>query len=141
MIAFFYKRESGDRWKGPAIVIGQDGAVVYVRQGGEVCKVHRTKLRFSVSNSNSSSSCNDSTATSVVLTGGAETMTSSQVLSDVPASASPDCDSSDKEEPLVESNLHSQLPIHDLSSLDHEQVRSEPDQATSSNVESVVNRM
>ena len=72
----FYKRESDDRWKGLAIVIGQDGAVVYVRQSGKVCKVHRTKLRFSVSNSNSGSSCNDSTATSDDLTGGAETMTS-----------------------------------------------------------------
>ena len=65
-------------------------------------------------------------------------MTSSQVLSDVPASASPDCDSSDEEEPVIESTLHSQLPIPDLSSPDHEQVHSEPDQATPSNVESVV---
>ena len=65
-------------------------------------------------------------------------MTSSQLLSDVPASASPDCDSSDEEEPVVESTLHSQLPIPDLSSPDHEQVHSEPDQATPSNVESVV---
>ena len=110
----FYKRESDDRWKAPAIVIGQDGAVVYVRQGGKVCKVHHTKLRFSVSNSNSSSSCNDSAATSDDLTGGAETMTSFQVLSDVPASASPDCDSSDEEKPVVESTLHSQLPIPDI---------------------------
>ena len=64
-------------------------------------------------------------------------MTSSQVLSDVPASASPDCGSSDKEEPVVESTLHSQLPIPDLSSPEHEQIHSEPDQATLSNMESV----
>ena len=40
----FYKRES-DKWKGPGVIIGQDGAVVFVRHGGAVVKVHRTRLR------------------------------------------------------------------------------------------------
>ena len=40
----FYMRES-DKWKGPGVIIGQDGAVVFVRHGGAVVKVHRTRLR------------------------------------------------------------------------------------------------
>ena len=40
----FYKRES-DKWKAPGVIIGQDCAVVFVRHGVAVVKVHRTRLR------------------------------------------------------------------------------------------------
>ena len=36
----FYKRDNSDRWKGPATVIGIDGKVVFLRQGGFQIKCH-----------------------------------------------------------------------------------------------------
>ena len=38
----FYKR--GDDWKGPGIVIGQDGVVVIIRHGGAVVRAHSTRV-------------------------------------------------------------------------------------------------
>lgn len=32
-------------WKGPGVVIGQDGAVIFVRHGGTCVRVHRLRLR------------------------------------------------------------------------------------------------
>ena len=40
----FYKREASDRWKGPAVVIGIDGKVVFLRQGGIPIKCHITRV-------------------------------------------------------------------------------------------------
>ena len=32
----YYKRDCQDRWKGPAVVIGNDGAVHYIRHQGNI---------------------------------------------------------------------------------------------------------
>ena len=32
-------------WKGPGIVIGQDGVVIFVRHGGTYVRVHHSRLR------------------------------------------------------------------------------------------------
>lgn len=41
----YYKRADCPEWKGPGIVIGQDGAVVFVRHGGTLVRVHQSRLR------------------------------------------------------------------------------------------------
>uniref|UniRef100_M4AZE1 Integrase catalytic domain-containing protein n=1 Tax=Xiphophorus maculatus TaxID=8083 RepID=M4AZE1_XIPMA len=41
----FYKRVDCPEWKGPGVVIGQDGAVVFVRHGGTCVRVHQLRLR------------------------------------------------------------------------------------------------
>lgn len=41
----FYKRVDCPEWKGPAVVIGQDGAVVFVRHGDICVRVHQLRLR------------------------------------------------------------------------------------------------
>lgn len=40
----YYKRADSDEWKGPGVVIGQDGVVVFVRHGGTYVRVHRCRL-------------------------------------------------------------------------------------------------
>ncbi len=41
----YFKRSDNPEWKGPGCVIGQDGTVVFVRQGGMVVRVHRSRIR------------------------------------------------------------------------------------------------
>lgn len=41
----YYKRMDCPEWKGPGIVIGQDGEVVFVRHGGTCIRVHHLRLR------------------------------------------------------------------------------------------------
>ncbi len=41
----YYKHHDRDEWKGPATVIGQDGVVVFVRQGGLMVRVHQNRMR------------------------------------------------------------------------------------------------
>lgn len=41
----YYKRVDCPEWKGPGVVIGQDGAVVSVRRGGTRIQVHYLRLR------------------------------------------------------------------------------------------------
>lgn len=41
----YYKRADCPQWKGPGVVIGQDGVVVFVRHGGTYVRVHHTRLR------------------------------------------------------------------------------------------------
>lgn len=40
----YYKRHDSREWKGPGTVIGQDGAVVFVRHGGTYVRVHQCRL-------------------------------------------------------------------------------------------------
>lgn len=40
----YYKRPDCKEWKGPGVVIGQDGAVVFVRHGGICIRVHQCRL-------------------------------------------------------------------------------------------------
>ncbi|CAC5425237.1 unnamed protein product [Mytilus coruscus] len=40
----YYKRPDNKEWKGPGIVIGQDGAVAFVRHGGMLVRVHQCRL-------------------------------------------------------------------------------------------------
>ena len=40
----FYRRPDSKEWKGPGTVIGQDGAVVFVRHGGIYVRVHQCRL-------------------------------------------------------------------------------------------------
>ena len=40
----YYKRADSTEWKGPGVVIGQDGAVVFVRHGGILVRVHHLRL-------------------------------------------------------------------------------------------------
>ncbi|CAG2196706.1 unnamed protein product [Mytilus edulis] len=40
----YYKRPDNKEWKGPGVVIGQDGAVVFVRHGGMLVRVHQCRL-------------------------------------------------------------------------------------------------
>ncbi len=40
----YYKRADCPEWKGPGVVIGQDGAVVFVRHGGTLVRVHQSRL-------------------------------------------------------------------------------------------------
>ena len=41
----FYQRSSSKEWKGPGAVLGQDGAVVFVRHGGTYVRVQRCRFR------------------------------------------------------------------------------------------------
>lgn len=41
----YYKRVDCNEWKGPGVVIGQDGVVVFVRHGGTYVRVHQSRLR------------------------------------------------------------------------------------------------
>ena len=45
----YYKRADCTEWKGPGVVIGQDGVVVLVRHGGTYGRVHRSRLRLMLS--------------------------------------------------------------------------------------------
>lgn len=40
----YYKRDDSNEWKGPGVVIGQDGVVVFVRHGGSYIRVHKCRL-------------------------------------------------------------------------------------------------
>lgn len=40
----YYKRADSPEWKGPGVVIGQDGAVVFVRHGGTLVREHQSRL-------------------------------------------------------------------------------------------------
>ncbi|KAL1281668.1 hypothetical protein QQF64_000471 [Cirrhinus molitorella] len=41
----YYKHVDSAQWKGPGVVIGQDGAVIFVRHGGSYVRVHHSRLR------------------------------------------------------------------------------------------------
>ena len=41
----YYKRVDCNEWKGPGVVIGQDGVVIFVRHGGTYIRVHQSRLR------------------------------------------------------------------------------------------------
>ena len=41
----FYKRDESAKWKGPAIVLGQDNVVVFVRHGARYLKIHTCRLQ------------------------------------------------------------------------------------------------
>ncbi|KAJ8381313.1 hypothetical protein SKAU_G00020910 [Synaphobranchus kaupii] len=41
----YYKRVDSTEWKGPGVVIGQDGVVIFVRHGGTYVRVHQSRLR------------------------------------------------------------------------------------------------
>ncbi len=40
----YYKRVDNKEWKGPGVVIGQDGVVIFVRHGGSYVRVHKCRL-------------------------------------------------------------------------------------------------
>ena len=40
----YYKRNESKEWKGPGVVIGQDGPVIFVRHGGMLVRVHQCRL-------------------------------------------------------------------------------------------------
>ena len=40
----YYKRADCTEWKGPGVVIGQDGVVVFVKHGGILVRVHQSRL-------------------------------------------------------------------------------------------------
>lgn len=40
----YYKRADSTEWKGPAVVISQDGSVVFIRHGGILVRVHQSRL-------------------------------------------------------------------------------------------------
>ena len=41
----YFKRIDSSEWKGPGIVIGQDGAVIFVRHGGTYVRVHQSRIQ------------------------------------------------------------------------------------------------
>ncbi|KAM9471315.1 uncharacterized protein ACWYII_007190 [Salvelinus alpinus] len=41
----YYKRVDCQEWKGPGVVIGQDGVVIFVRHEGMIVRVHHSRLR------------------------------------------------------------------------------------------------
>lgn len=47
----FYKKPDIDQWRGPAVVLGQDGTVVLVKDGGFLYRVHTSRLRLIEDNS------------------------------------------------------------------------------------------
>ncbi|KAK6187111.1 hypothetical protein SNE40_005204 [Patella caerulea] len=40
----YYKRPDSSKWKGPATVIGQDSAVIFIRHGGLVVRAHHSRV-------------------------------------------------------------------------------------------------
>ena len=52
----FYKRDESAKWKGPAVVLGQDNCVVFVRHGARYLKVHTCRLQHALP-------CKDTTPT------------------------------------------------------------------------------
>lgn len=44
----YYKRDENAKWKGPAIVLGQDSCVVFVRHGSRYLKVHTCRLQHAI---------------------------------------------------------------------------------------------
>jgi hypothetical protein len=40
----YYKRPDVEKWKGPGVVIGQDGPLVFVRHGGICVRVHQYRI-------------------------------------------------------------------------------------------------
>ena len=42
----YYKRPDNKEWRGPGVVIGHDGSVVFVRHGGLLVRVHKCRLRL-----------------------------------------------------------------------------------------------
>ena len=42
----FFKRAESDEWHGPATIIGMDGVVAILRNGGNVVKTHKNRLRL-----------------------------------------------------------------------------------------------
>ena len=40
----FFKRQDNKRWHGPGTIIGQDGKQVLVKNGGELIRVHVSRL-------------------------------------------------------------------------------------------------
>ena len=47
----YYKRDDNQAWKGPATVLGQDGPVVFIRQGSHYIKAHTCRVQPSNVNS------------------------------------------------------------------------------------------
>ena len=41
----YFKRNIDQKWRGPGIVIGQDGTIVFIRQGGLLYKVHCSRTQ------------------------------------------------------------------------------------------------
>ena len=41
----YYKKPDGKEWKGPGVVIGVEGMVVFVRHGASLVRVHRCRLQ------------------------------------------------------------------------------------------------
>ena len=35
-----YKRKIDSKWKGPGKIIGKDGSLLFIRQGGELIRIH-----------------------------------------------------------------------------------------------------
>ena len=44
----YYKRPDSPEWKGPGVVIGQDGAVIFIWHGGVMVRVHQCRLKSSI---------------------------------------------------------------------------------------------
>ena len=44
----YYKRPDSPEWKGSGVVIGQDGAVIFIRHGGVMVRVHQCRLKSSI---------------------------------------------------------------------------------------------
>lgn len=42
----YYKRPDNKKWRGPGVVIGQDGPVVFVQHGGLLVRIHKCRLRL-----------------------------------------------------------------------------------------------
>ena len=40
----YFKKKNQKKWSGPATVIGKEGKLVFIRQGGSMFRVHVTKL-------------------------------------------------------------------------------------------------
>lgn len=55
----FYRRPNSDAWKGPATVMGQDGAVIFARHGGSLVRVHRCRLRLTTEAQDDSETCRE----------------------------------------------------------------------------------
>ena len=59
----FYKRDSSDKWHGPAVVVGVDGKQVFVKHAGAYIRVHLCRLqRTPVENEDARSNESENTA-------------------------------------------------------------------------------